>query len=188
MALGVISIFEKHRAFPLSRLGVAQRQAPRVSGKKGQSLIEFLLLFPLLFLLAVNVVNFGTFMYAWVTVSNAARGGVQYLVNGGATVYLPSNPKVSQVTAVITKDILSLPNRASLVVAACTNKNGLILISGTTLCTSADPEASNYTLAAVDVTYTYQPMIPLWDIAGMNVHATLPPTTIHRRAMMRVLD
>ena len=43
----------------------------------GQALIEFSLVLPLLLLLIVNVVNFGGLLYAWVTVSNAARTGAQ---------------------------------------------------------------------------------------------------------------
>src|SRR4051794_26574796 len=45
----------------------------------GQSLVECALVIPLLLLLIVNVVNFGAFLYAWITVANAARTGAQYL-------------------------------------------------------------------------------------------------------------
>jgi hypothetical protein len=41
--------------------------------EQGQALIEYALLLPLLFLLIVNTVNFGGFLFAWITVSNAAR-------------------------------------------------------------------------------------------------------------------
>ena len=47
----------------------------RMRTRKGQALIEFSLVLPLLFLLIVNVINFGAMMYAWICVSNASRAG-----------------------------------------------------------------------------------------------------------------
>ncbi len=41
---------------------------PRSRGA-GQSLVEFALVLPLLFLLIVNAINFGGFFYAWITVA-----------------------------------------------------------------------------------------------------------------------
>ena len=164
------------------------------ASSQGQSLIEFLFLFPLLFLLVVNVVNFGTFMYAWITVANAARAGSQYWITGGATIFAPSTPTEAQVAALVTKDVYSLPNRASVVVEACTNNSSggraVITCAGTygSVTPPADPEPGNYVSASVDVEYTYQPPIPLWSLPGLNIQATLPSTTIHRRTVMRVLN
>src|SRR5258706_15670336 len=45
----------------------------RRNSEDGHSLVEFALLLPLLFLLIVNAVNFGSFFFAWITVANAAR-------------------------------------------------------------------------------------------------------------------
>jgi hypothetical protein len=73
------------------------------------------------------------------------------------------------------------------VVAVCTNNSGVAL-TGTTLCASGDPELSTYTYAQIDVTYTFQPPIALWKFPGLKINATLPPTTIHRAAVMRVLN
>ncbi len=49
------------------------RSTARARASKGHSLVEFSLILPFLFLLIVNVVNFGGMLYAWVTVANAAR-------------------------------------------------------------------------------------------------------------------
>ena len=47
---------------------------------------------PLLFLLIVNVVNFGGMMYAWIAVSNAARTGAElHATWGGATIGSPQS-------------------------------------------------------------------------------------------------
>jgi hypothetical protein len=51
----------------------------------------------------------------------------------------------------------------------------------------ADPEP-NYVLTVIDVTYTYKPFIPLFSFPNLNIYATIPPTTIHRRAVMRVIN
>jgi Flp pilus assembly protein TadG len=108
---------------------------------RGQSLIEFALVIPLLFLLVVNVVNFGALFYAWITVSHAARSAAQLLITGpayagyGATEGLQAVATPAQIQAVLTNcsatdsdgnprpagDLCSLPNRSSITVAVCTN-------------------------------------------------------------------
>ena len=154
----------------------------------GQALIEFALVLPMAFLLIVNVVNFGAFLFAWITVANAARNGAQYSALGNTAVGAPVTPTPAQVTTLVTNDIASLMNRASLAVRVCTNTNGTAACSGTGTGTPpADPEPASYVLASVEVAYTYRPLISLWDFPGLGIHATLPPTRIHRQVSMRVL-
>jgi Flp pilus assembly protein TadG len=175
-------------------LAAAMRNTmPRPNGPKGhrsgQSLIELALVLPLLFLLIVNIVNFGSFLFAWITIANAARSGAQYMVMGGATILAPAPPSASQVAAVVASDASSLLNRASLQVKVCTNNNGVVECAGTGgPATPTDPEPVQFVLGAVDVTYNYQPPIPLWSFPGLGIYATLPPTTIHQRAAMRMLQ
>jgi Flp pilus assembly protein TadG len=157
----------------------------------GQALLEFALVLPLMFLLIINVVNFGGMLYAWVTVSNAARSGAQYLMMGGATVHGTLPPSLSEVSALITADLISLPNRGSAVVQVCTNNNNVaIACSPSGGSPPNDPEnttsSSFYVLGTVDVTYTYQPFISFWSFPSLGIHLTLPPTTIHRQAVMRL--
>ncbi len=157
--------------------------------EEGQSLVEFALLLPLIFLLIVNAVNFGGFLYAWITVANAARAGAQYALIGGAMASAPTTPTAAQVSALVTSDVASLPNKASVQIRVCKNQNSTVTCTGIgTGTTPVDPEQPLFLLTAVDVTYTYQPFIPLWDFPGLNIHATLPPTTIHRKAVMRLLQ
>jgi Flp pilus assembly protein TadG len=154
----------------------------------GQALIEFILIFPMLFLLIVNAVNFGAFLFAWITVADAARAGASYWVLGSAAVGSPTPATAAQVTTLVTNDISSLLNHASLVVRACTNNNGTVACTGSGTGTpAADPEPATYVSASVDVTYTFQPPIGLFTFANLGIHATLPSTTIHRQATMRVL-
>lgn len=155
----------------------------------GQALIEFALILPLVFLLIVNALNFGAFLFAWITVANGARSGVQYMAQGRATVGTPMAATAAQITTLITSDISSLLNRASLGVRVCKNNNSVLTCSGPgAYSPPADPEPTKYILASVDVTYNYQPLVPLWDFGGLGIHATLPATTIHRQASMRMLQ
>ena len=156
---------------------------------KGQALIEFILIFPMLFLLIVNAINFGAFFFDWITVANAARAGASYWVLGSAAIGSPTPATPAQITTLVTNDISSLLNHASLVVRVCRNNNGTVTCTGSGSGTpSADPEPATYLSASVDVTYTFQPPIPLFTFSNLGIHATLPSTTIHRQATMRVLQ
>jgi Flp pilus assembly protein TadG len=154
--------------------------------RDGQALIEFALIIPLMFLLAINAANFAGFLFAWITVANAARDGAQYMVMSSASPGKPTAATLAQVTTLVTADVTSLMNRSSVVVKICTNANNTMTPAGCT--TLSDPESPLYTLATVDVTYTYQPFIPLFPFPGMHISATLPSSAIHRKAVMRMLQ
>ena len=166
----------------------APRRKGAGGGEAGQALIELSLVLPLILLFVVNILNFGGFFYSWITVANAARAGAQYAVLGVASAGTPTTPTAAQVVALVTKDASSLPNASSLAVSVCTNNNGAVACSGATgTPPGVDVEAPRYVLTSVDVTYTYKPFISLWNFQALGIHATLPPTTMHRRAVMRSL-
>ncbi|MGD1071956.1 MAG: TadE/TadG family type IV pilus assembly protein [Bryobacteraceae bacterium] len=154
------------------------------SRREGQALVEFAVIVPLVFLLAVNVVNFGGFIFAWITVAGAARAGAEYMVMSSASPGAPTPATMTQIRALVASDVASLPNKASIVVATCTNS--ATAANGCT--TLHDPEAPTYTLATVDVTYTYKPLIPSFLFPGLGIAATLPSATVHRKAVMRMLQ
>jgi Flp pilus assembly protein TadG len=168
----------------------------KLKSSNGQSLLEFALVLPLVFLLIVNAVNFGAFLYAWITVANAVRTGADYMVLGGASLGMPHAPDpTTDVIPFVKADCKSLMNKSSgaLKVRVCTNNS---TVDSTTIqCFGdagnnppADPEPASYVLGSVDVTYTYQPIIALWDFPGLGIHATLPATTIHRQALTRMIQ
>lgn len=150
--------------------------------RRGQALIEFALILPLLFLLILNLVNFGAFIHAMIGVANAARTGAQYMIMGNAWAGTPIAPSTGQIETIVRQDASALPNSASLIVAVCKD----LLSNGA--CGPLDPDPNLYVLGTVDVTYTYQPLIPGWDFPGLGIHLTLPPTTVHRRAVMRMVQ
>src|SRR6185436_18623793 len=108
---------------------------------------------------------------------------------GRATVGTPTPATAAQITALVTSDMSSLLNRASLAVRVCKNNNGVVNCSGPgSYLPPADSEPTKYILVSVDVSYTYRPIVPLWNFAALGIHATLPPTAIHRQASMRMLQ
>jgi hypothetical protein len=161
-------------------------------GSSGQSLVEFALILPLIFLLVMNTVNFGGFLFAWITIANGARAGADYMALGTASVGSLTAPTAAQVSALVTSDISSLINRSSLVVRVCTNNTNItppITCVGSGAQTPpADPEPSKYILGTVDVTYTYNPFLSAWNFSNLGIYLTLPATRIHQRAIMRMLQ
>jgi Flp pilus assembly protein TadG len=159
-------------------------RAPALSKRTGQALIEFALIMPLALLLAVNAVNFGGYIFAWITVAGAARDGAEYMMMSSASAGSPTAATSGQVTSLVTSDVASLLNKASVLVATCTNAT--TAANGCT--TFFDPEAPTYTLATVDVTYTYNPFIPLFSFPRLGISATLPTSSIHRKAVVRMMQ
>jgi Flp pilus assembly protein TadG len=176
---------------------VPSRETPPVaSNEGGQSLIEFALLLPILFVLIFNMVNFSGFLYSMVTVSNAARVGAQYASLGGAYATNPASPSLSDLTTMIRNETLTLPNSSTTNPAftATVNVNGTCYAYPQTSTSTSitcptgvahDPESvagagSFYSLIAVDVTYTYTPFV-----SGLSI---TPPTSIHIRQTMRMLN
>lgn len=163
-----------------------------ISGKdtEGQALVEFALMVPFLFLLVLITVNFGGFLYGWITVANAARAGAQYASLGGASVKGPATPSSADVQTLITTDTSSLPAGVSV----CVNTNATAsAVTGTCSFTiaavPADPEAPTYTLVAVDANYQFTSFFPHFEFPALGI-TDLPslPTHIHRRVVMRMLN
>ena len=176
-------------------------------GRRGVGLVEFALVLPLLLILIVNVVNFGGFFFDWITVQNAARTGAQYAILGGVSVGAPKEADSTKIAAVLAADLLSLKNSTSYKGQVCTKTPsgpGTSSATVTTTCTSigagggtfpaAPPndgraEADHYSTTWIDVTYTFNPLIPLgFKFPRLNLYATLPGNlNIHRRAVMRMI-
>jgi Flp pilus assembly protein TadG len=158
---------------------------------EGVALLEAALVLPLLLLLMLNMVNFGIYMYAWITVNNAAREAVEYAVYNGVTLTFKGAPTFTQIQALVNNDVSTLPNYTPSVnptLEICSN-NGTTSCAGTgTYVPPSDPESLRYTLYSADVAYIYTPAIGDFTIPYMNVSLTLRTTTIHRQAVMRSMQ
>lgn len=144
---------------------------------------------PMLFLLIVNAINFGGFICAWLTLSNAVRAAAFYGAIGSTSAGSPNSPTTAQISTLVTNDTVSL--RGS--VNVCVNKNTTTSpISGTCSFTIAsvpqDPEGGTYQSLVVDLNYTYTPVIPAFNFPALGIYSTLPPTTIQRRAVARIAN
>ena len=108
-------------ALPVQPAKTAPTPGSIPSRKGGQALVEFAVIVPLVFLLAVNAVNFGGFIFAWITVAGAARAGADYMVMSSESPGSPTPATLTQIKALVTSDVASLINKACIVVATCTN-------------------------------------------------------------------
>jgi Flp pilus assembly protein TadG len=145
---------------------------------------------PLLLLLMLNAMNFSTYIYAWITVSNAARDAAEYQVYNGIPINAPGGPpSYSQVQSVVTADLSTLTNNSSqwtLEICSSSPPNGSTSCSGTgTYTPPADPEPGTYRLYSVDLAYQYSPIFSAFAVPLLGVNLTIPPATIHQQAVMR---
>ena len=188
------------------------------AAERGQALIEYALMVPLLFLFIVSTVNFGGLIYSWVTVANAARAGSQFAAMGSSYASYPVPAQLTAIQTLVQNETSALPNSSSTnpVVTVCQNNT---LYSGnpngpnpTTTATitdygggtcptgvaapPSDPETitggttgSAYTTIAIDVTYTYTAFIKTgFKFAALDIITLAMPTTVHRRTVMRALN
>jgi hypothetical protein len=172
------------------------------AGRRGQALVETALTLPLLILLLVNAVNFGFYIYGYITVNNAARAIAQYRVYNGVAVGFPRTPTPAELNCVLNHEVSSLPNKGSpgtcgsassgwpnITVRICSNRNGTVnCTGGGSYAPPADVEPSRFALYSAEVTYTFTPVIPPFVVPGINVPASLFPTTIYRHVLMRSMQ
>ena len=157
---------------------------------RGSALIESTIVLPLLLLLMMNSVNFGIYMYDWITINDAVRAAALYQVYNGVVLGSTGNPPAyANVQAVVTSNVTSLLNNSSVTVQVCSNFNGTNSCSPSqTYTPKADSENTRYRSYTVDVAYTYTPFFPAFTIPILNIPLTIPPNTIHQQAVMRSMQ
>ena len=194
---------------------------------RGQSLVETVLMLPLLLLIVCNVVNLGYFFLVIVNLTGASRTATMYSTVGSSTPAaspLPSSGGASpttnlgSVTYLAYQDMTGAlwnPTGATVQVCSPININGSNSgVNGTganqksncETCTSgsgctaagtgspappADPEAPNFVLNQVDITYTFSTLIP-GTIFNIPLQASAlcnsGTCTFVRSARMRAMD
>jgi Flp pilus assembly protein TadG len=143
------------RGWGARRIGMGAG-AGAVRDSSGQSLVELALILPVFVLLILGAVEFGQLAYAAIEVSNAARAGVQYGAQSGATAAdiggmesaaINDGSNVSGLSATAT-EFCSCSNAASTPVACST---------AATACPANGARALTY--VQVDTTATVTPMV-----------------------------
>jgi hypothetical protein len=163
----------------------------------GQALIETAVSIPLLVLLMLNAINFGFYMYGWVTVNNAARAIAEYRVYNGVAVGFPPVPTLAQVQCVLYDEVSTLPKKgsgsncvwANVTLRICSNKNGTVSCTGSGSYTPpADVEPARYALYSAEISYTFTPVFPYLVIPVIKAPLTIFPATIYRHVLMRSMQ
>lgn len=166
----------------------------------GQSLVEMALIIPFLTLLLAYAVDFGYFFIVAASMTSAAKDAVEYSVQGYYSASQNTPPVAGPLTTTGSVAALALAGLTSLVNASTTTSiqvcsksigtSGNLTqcsaygVAGTTYTPDVDPEAPQFMLNRVDITYTVQPPIPL----SFFKVSLLPNLTFHRQVEMRVLD
>lgn len=161
----------------------------RGGSTEGVALLEAAVALPLLVVLMLNVANFGMYIYAWVTVNNAARALLEYRVYNGVVIGYPSSPSVTQMQNLVTAEVSSLPNSASVTWEVCSNLNGSITCQGpgTAFTPDTDPQATHYTLHSAKVWYTFNTLFaPVTLPLGYTVSGL--PGSVSRQVSMRSMQ
>ena len=192
----------------------------KLASERGQSLLETALLMPLVLFLVLNVINFGYFFVVAVNLAASPRSGVLYSIMGFSTPGSLSLATAGPPTTANTISHLSQqdltgaindPTGASLQVCSITvglagtganTKSKCVSCTGNTCGTAgtgspapdADPEAPNFILHRVDVTYTFSPLIPgtpfglaLLPMTACSTSGGNVVCTFHRQVSMRVM-
>ena len=168
-----------------------------VRSEDGQSLLETAVTMPLLLAVAFNLINVAYFWVVVLSLSAAARQGVEFATQGGAAATTISAPSTTAVSDVVYDNLTNAINGATtdnVAVRVCSNAKGVDALTGVALCDSfgpefsfstpdADPAAPVYVLNRVDVGYTVTPIIP-----GTAFGVLLPSNLqFQRHASMRSL-
>jgi Flp pilus assembly protein TadG len=148
---------------------------------RGSALIEASLLLPMVLTLMLNTMNFGVYIYDWITVIDAARAATEYQVyNGSVAGSTGSPPSIANVQAVAKADAASLyAVSTALTASPCANANGTLSPAS---CTGqADPEPTKYTAYTVTVSYSFSPLL-------VSALSLIPATTISQSIVMRSMQ
>ena len=164
----------------------------RGSSTEGIALLEAALVMPLLVALMLNVANFGMYIYAWVTVNNAARAVLEYRVYTGVVLGYPPSPSTAQMQTLVTAEVSSLPNNVSVTWEVCgPKKNGVLNCQGsggTAFDPGSDPaDAAHYALYSAKVGYTFKTLFPGVTLPlGYSVPGL--PGSVSRQVSMRSMQ
>ena len=121
---------------------------------RGQSLVEFALVLPVLMILVLGTLDFGRVYFAYVSVTNAARNGADFAAGGPA-----ASADLDGIRSTVLADTGDLPNSSP------TNP-------GVTVATGSDSQGRPY--ADVTVSYAFTTLFPWPGLPdSLNVERTV---------------
>lgn len=145
----------------------ASRPGRRTLRDRGQSLVEFALVLPILLLITLIALDFGRAFFAWVTVTNASRAGAAYAASHPNSWGASPDPNIVAIyDAEINTDLLPVNCDAP---------------SPLPTPTFPDPSPNTYSLGArvsVSLTCVFHPLTPgIGNLIGFNIPITA--TTVY---------
>jgi len=134
----------------------------RGTRERGQALVEFAIIAPLLLLLIFGIVDLSRLYHAWVTVEGAAREGARYGVTGRTDCAISSSDRLACIQYQAAQRAKKLTNSSS---------NLTVFVRSWDYPTYADPPTegsagSQCDALEVEVDYTFTPLPFLRDIFG----------------------
>jgi Flp pilus assembly protein TadG len=152
----------------LGRRGAAARPASRRrTAGRGQSLVEFALVFPVFMLVLSGILDFGFMLYSRMTVINAAREGARTAityVKDPQNIPYWADQKVKSVAAGTGLAMGSLSDTATCVAIKSASCD---FVAG------GQPDPQSGDAVKVDVTYTYRSFFPLLFGTTFNLSSTV---------------
>ena len=124
---------------------------PNRTGARGTNLIEFALVLPLVVIFLLGTMDMGMLVYAYCTVSEAARGGARYAIVNGSMSAAPVGPTANDTT-----------------VASVVQNYAPALDPTRLTVTSSWPSSSNNATCPVTVTATYQYLLFTGRLIGIG--------------------
>jgi hypothetical protein len=198
---------------PVVRMHMRIGRLKNLKSTSGQSLVETALMAPLLLMFVLNAINFGYFFFVAVNLAAAPRSGAEYSILGFATPGYLSLPAPGGTTTTTSVSYLTLNDMTGALasggnaeVQVCTAYSGVSgsgssqtsncnqYNSSPTYTPNADPEAPNFILNRVDVTYKFTPLISGTPFNIVLLASPICSTTsgvtctFHRQASMRVMN
>ncbi|MGH9502109.1 MAG: TadE/TadG family type IV pilus assembly protein [Terriglobales bacterium] len=181
--------------------------------ESGQSLVETVLMMPVMLLVLFNALNFGYFFLVTLNLSTAPRSGVEYSMLGGqspGTIGLATATSAADLTYRDVTGAISSPGGAT--VKVCTKKLGFAAgVASCAICNGGvgggcgaaangnagdnDNEPASFVMQRIDITYTFVPLLPpaLFNLTVLAIPQCTSSggsvsCTFHRHVSMRAID
>jgi Flp pilus assembly protein TadG len=132
--------------------------------RRGQALVEFVLVAPIFFLILFGIIDFGRYVYYVQILNNAAREGTRYAIVHGADSLAPTGPPDDPSGA----DVIEVV-REYLVGVIGIEDASTLTITPTWGTPPATPDNDRGTKVTVEVTYAFHSVIPIVPIPPISV-------------------
>ena len=129
-------------------------------GKRGQSLVEFALILPVLMILVFGIIDFGMGLRSYISLTNATREGARFAAVGNSAGAYPTDCNGSTNTTVVGR--------------VCYTIEGLDLADVQTVGVSYPNGQSPGNSVVVSADYTYNYITPIGDIIDFFSGGTFP--------------